>query len=95
MANEEKRRKPAKGWQTGSQRGLHGRAVIVQPIATDWDWLGKVIGPVDATFEREAERQPEEQARPGWAEAAQALAGKGGDALVMGEFGNEATESSK
>ena len=90
MANEEKMRKPAKGWQTGSQRGLRGRAVIVQPIATDWNWLGKVIGPVDAPFEREAGRQPEEQARAGWAEAAQALAGKGGDALVMGEFGNEA-----
>ena len=27
--------------------------------------------------------------REGWAEAAQALAAKGGDALVMGEFANE------
>ena len=78
MANEERGRKPAKGWQTGSQRGLHGRAVIVQPIATDWEWLGKVIGPVDATFEREAERQPEEQARPGWAEAAAGVGRQGG-----------------
>lgn len=28
--------------------------------------------------------------RTGWAEAAQALAAKGGDELVLGEFGNEA-----
>lgn len=28
--------------------------------------------------------------RVGWAQAAQALAAKGGDELVMGEFGNEA-----
>lgn len=28
--------------------------------------------------------------RAGWAEAAMALAAKGGDELVMGEFGNEA-----
>jgi hypothetical protein len=52
MANEEKMRKPAKRWQTGSRRGLRGRAAIVQPIATDWNWLGKVIGPAAATLER-------------------------------------------
>lgn len=28
--------------------------------------------------------------RAGWAEAAKAIAAKGGDTLVMGEFGNEA-----
>ena len=28
--------------------------------------------------------------RAGWAQAAKAVAAKGGDALVMGEFGNEA-----
>jgi antitoxin MazE len=33
-------------------------------------------------------RRPSAPARAGWAEAAQALAGRGGDALVMGEFGN-------
>lgn len=34
-------------------------------------------------------RKPAQPARTGWAEAAEALAAKGGDALVMGEFGNE------
>ena len=43
----------------------HGRTVILEPIAEDWEWLGKVIGPVDEVFEREAGRQPEEQVRPG------------------------------
>lgn len=35
-------------------------------------------------------RRPAKPARAGWAEAAQAIAAKGGDALVMGEFANEA-----
>lgn len=35
-------------------------------------------------------RRPAKPARTGWAEAAQAIAAKGGDALVMGEFANEA-----
>jgi len=34
-------------------------------------------------------RKPHAAPRAGWAEAAQALAAKGGDALVMGEFANE------
>ena len=33
-------------------------------------------------------RKASRPARAGWAEAAQALAAKGDDALVMGEFGN-------
>ena len=35
-------------------------------------------------------RKPARPARDGWAEAAKKLAAEGGDALVMGEFGNEA-----
>lgn len=34
-------------------------------------------------------RKPHAAPRAGWAEAAQALAEKGGDELVMGEFANE------
>jgi antitoxin MazE len=34
-------------------------------------------------------RKPTVPARTGWAEAAQVIAAKGGDRLVMGEFGNE------
>lgn len=33
-------------------------------------------------------RKPVKAARSGWAEAAQALAAKGEDALLLGEFGN-------
>ena len=33
-------------------------------------------------------RKPAKAVRSGWAEAAQALSAKGGDALLMGEFGN-------
>lgn len=34
-------------------------------------------------------RKPAKPVRAGWSEAAQAIAAKGGDKLVMGEFGNE------
>lgn len=34
-------------------------------------------------------RKPAKSPREGWAQAAQKLAAKGGDELVMGEFGNE------
>ena len=33
-------------------------------------------------------RKPAKAARAGWAEAAAAVSAKGGDALLMGEFGN-------
>jgi antitoxin MazE len=33
-------------------------------------------------------RKPARPARAGWAEAAQAIAAQGDDALVLGEFGN-------
>lgn len=33
-------------------------------------------------------RKPAKPVREGWAQAAQAIAASGGDALVMGEFGN-------
>ena len=34
-------------------------------------------------------RRPAATARAGWADAAKALVARGGDALVLGEFGNE------
>jgi len=47
---------------------------------------------VDMTVEGDAIvlRKPPNTARDGWAEAARGLASRGGDELVMGEFGNEA-----
>ena len=42
----------------------HGRAVILEPVAEDWDWLREVVGPVDEDFVRAATEQPGEQERP-------------------------------
>ena len=43
----------------------HGNAVILEPVAQDWDWLTEVVGPVDADFDKGVEEQPPEQDRPG------------------------------
>ena len=40
-------------------------------------------------------RKPAKPVRQGWALAAQSIAGAGGDALVMGEFGNADDEDLK
>ena len=42
----------------------HGRPVIREPIAHDWTWLDRIIGPVEDDFERAACEQPMEQVRP-------------------------------
>lgn len=42
----------------------HGDAVILEPIAQNWDWLDKVTGPLDSHFEHAALDQPGEQERP-------------------------------
>ena len=42
----------------------HGRAVILEPIAHDWAWLDRIIGPVEDDFERATCEQPMEQVRP-------------------------------
>lgn len=41
-----------------------GNAVILEPIAQDWQWLDKVAGPVDEDFVQAATEQPEQQNRP-------------------------------
>ncbi len=42
----------------------HGRAVILEPIATDWAWLAEVTGPLDDAFVAAATDQPPPQERP-------------------------------
>jgi antitoxin VapB len=42
----------------------HGNSVILEPLAHDWAWLARVVGPVDADFAEAATTQPAEQARP-------------------------------
>jgi antitoxin MazE len=48
-------------------------------------------GHAELTVERDALvlRRPARPARAGWAAAAKKIAGRGDDALVLGEFGNE------
>ena len=45
----------------------HGNAVILEPIAQNWDWLDKVTEPLDSDFEHAALDRPGEQERPGLA----------------------------
>jgi antitoxin VapB len=42
----------------------HGNAVILEPIARDWAWLDKVIGPLDDDFVKATAEQPDQQDRP-------------------------------
>jgi antitoxin VapB len=42
----------------------HGRAVVLEPVADDWAWLEKVIGPVDEDFIEAALEEPAQQDRP-------------------------------
>lgn len=42
-----------------------GAAVILEPVARDWDWLDALTGSVDADFAAAAAEEPAEQERPG------------------------------
>jgi len=42
----------------------HGRAVILEPIATDWAWLDALVSPLDEDFVQAANEQPDAQDRP-------------------------------
>ena len=42
----------------------HGRSVILEPIAHDWAWLDRIVGPVDEDFARAATERPAGQERP-------------------------------
>ena len=42
----------------------HGRSVILEPVADDWDWLDELVGPVDEDFAAAVAEKPKEQERP-------------------------------
>ena len=42
----------------------HGNAVILEPVADDWDWLDAIAGELDEDFVRAVEEQPQQQERP-------------------------------
>jgi antitoxin MazE len=70
--------------QIGNSQGV----VIPKPLLAQ---VGLDNGEAEMTIEGGALvlRKPAKPARAGWAEAAQKIAERGDDALVMGEFGNE------
>ncbi|RWO61402.1 type II toxin-antitoxin system VapB family antitoxin [Mesorhizobium sp.] len=43
----------------------HGQSIILEPLAKDWAWLDRVIGPLDDDFAEAALERPTEQDRPG------------------------------
>jgi antitoxin VapB len=42
----------------------HGNAVILEPIAEDWEWLDAIAGKLDDDFVEAANERPEQQHRP-------------------------------
>jgi len=42
----------------------HGNAVILEPVADDWDWLDVIAGQLDEDFAQGAAEQPQQQDRP-------------------------------
>ncbi len=42
----------------------HGNSLILEPVAQDWAWLDRVVGPVDEAFVAAALERPAEQDRP-------------------------------
>ncbi len=42
----------------------HGRSVILEPVAHDWDWLEALAGKVDENFASAVAEKPVEQERP-------------------------------
>lgn len=70
--------------QIGNSQGI----VIPKPLLAQ---IGLDGGEAEMTIEGGALvlRKPATAARVGWADAARKIAGRGDDALVMGEFGNQ------
>ena len=42
----------------------HGSAVILEPLASDWDWLDAIAGKLDDDFIQAVEERPGQQERP-------------------------------
>lgn len=70
--------------QIGNSQGI----LIPKPLLAQ---IGLDGGEAEMTIEGGALvlRKPATAARVGWADAARKIAGRGDDALVMGEFGNQ------
>ena len=42
----------------------HGSAVILEPVANDWDWLDQLVGQLDEDAAKSVNEQPKQQERP-------------------------------
>lgn len=71
--------------QIGNSQGI----LIPKPLLAQ---VGLDAGEAEMTVEGDALvlRRPAKPVRAGWADAARKIAASGDDAMVMGEFGNEA-----
>lgn len=68
----------------GNSKGV----VLPKPLLAQAGLDGQVSASVAVENGAIVLRKPAKAVREGWAEAASAVAAKGGDALLMGEFGN-------
>lgn len=41
-----------------------GKAIILEPVSDDWDWLADVTGEVDSDFADAANEQPADEDKP-------------------------------
>ena len=57
------REKPTMGKAKGSRSKPQGSTLIRGPTAQDWEWLHKVVGPVDEDFIQAATEQPDVHGR--------------------------------
>lgn len=74
----------------GNSKGVVLPKPLLAQIGLSEDVTAQITVEDDAIVLRKVSRP----LRAGWAEAAKALAARGDDALVMGEFGNEADAES-
>jgi antitoxin VapB len=42
----------------------HANAVILEPVADDWNWLDSIVGRLDQDFVEAVKKHPGEQRRP-------------------------------
>lgn len=70
----------------GNSRGV----VLPKPVLAQVGLTDEVSAELSIEKDAIVLRKPARPVRTGWSEAAKAIAGKGDDALLMGEFGNEA-----
>ena len=68
----------------GNSKGI----VLPKPLLAQAGLEGQMIADIAVENGSIVLRKPAKAARAGWAEASAALAAKGGDVLLMGEFGN-------